>query len=524
MELILGLLVFSMILNIIKHVPFSYEKRDDDIPYSSDMMSNIFKIVWGVTKFTIKGTVTMVGWAIPKLQFHLQPKGDLNAKWMSPTESRELMNPANDGVVISGKNRLSEAASFRHLAIIASTGSGKTQKFIIPNAIQLKSSAVITDPSGEIFRKTSGYLASQGFKIKVLNFDDPEHSLRYNPLTRAVDEVSISQVANQLLDSSKKKGDKQEAFWTEGAKAILNILIACLKNEPQKFRNLHNIRYLLNNFGMDGGPLGSFFLRSIAVNPALKSEIKGITHQTESVISGQVGTAKTALEPMRNPSLCELTSRETLHFETLREEKTVLYVIYSPHRINEYQFLLNLLYTQLFDFVVKPKDPGKPYLPVYFLLDEFGNLGTIPSFSTIITTIRKFQCSISMILQDLNQLETNYSEAEAKTIFEGGCATRIFYSGMDHDMAERLEKMLGKFTIRRRDRNGAYIEKDRPLQTADELRMLPRETAVMIHDTMKPVKLQLVPADRDPQFSSLMALPPLAIPSEKPRSLFFVPL
>ena len=43
----------------------------------------------------------------------------------------------------------------------------------------------------------------------------------------------------------------------------------------------------------------------------------------------------------------------------------------------------------------------------------------IPRFSSTITTIRKYKVSISIILQNMNQLINQYSKEEAKTILDG---------------------------------------------------------------------------------------------------------
>ena len=49
------------------------------------------------------------------------------------------------------------------------SGSGKSASYSIPNAYQCLGSYVFTDPKGELYDRTAGYLKSKGYEIKVLN-------------------------------------------------------------------------------------------------------------------------------------------------------------------------------------------------------------------------------------------------------------------------------------------------------------------------------------------------------------------
>ena len=56
------------------------------------------------------------------------------------------------------------------------SGSGKSASYVIPNAYQLLGSYVFTDPKGELYDKTAGYLREQGYDIKILNLVNPKNS------------------------------------------------------------------------------------------------------------------------------------------------------------------------------------------------------------------------------------------------------------------------------------------------------------------------------------------------------------
>jgi type IV secretory pathway TraG/TraD family ATPase VirD4 len=81
------------------------------------------------------------------------------------------------------------------------------------------------------------------------------------------------------------------------------------------------------------------------------------------------------------------TAKNLINFQKLRDEKTVLFFSIPEQKIPYYAFLLNLFYKQFFEFTMS--DINNTNLPIYCLLDEFGNM-KLPNFDTTITVIRKY--------------------------------------------------------------------------------------------------------------------------------------
>ena len=117
------------------------------------------------------------------------------ARWMNGRETQAFLSAGHDGLAFGFGRRLSREESCKNLALIAPTGSGKTTRYVIPNLLQLAGSAVVTDPSGEIYRATSGHLARQGFRIQVLQPAEVERSLRFNPLACFRSEQELRRLA-----------------------------------------------------------------------------------------------------------------------------------------------------------------------------------------------------------------------------------------------------------------------------------------------------------------------------------------
>ena len=76
-----------------------------------------------------------------------------------------------------------------------------------------------------------------------------------------------------------------------------------------------------------------------------------------------------------------------------------------------------MLYSQMFETLYykgeKQKAEGgseQLEIPVRCLMDEFANIGEIPEFPSKLSTMRKYNISATVILQDISQIESMYKD------------------------------------------------------------------------------------------------------------------
>ncbi len=122
---------------------------------------------------------------------------------------QDLHKCDKEGIVIraelNGKQLLVNMYKPIHTLVIGTTGSGKTQGFVIPT-IQIlsetasKPSMVISDPKGELYLLNKNKLENSGYDVKVVDLREPNRSDRWNPLDRAYDNF---QRGNNLLKEVK---------------------------------------------------------------------------------------------------------------------------------------------------------------------------------------------------------------------------------------------------------------------------------------------------------------------------------
>ena len=445
-------------------------------------------------------------------------------RFIDERERRTLLSASNSGLLLDGARlRLSDDDSFRNLALIATTGAGKTSAFIIPNLLSLDGRSIVaTDPSGALYDRTAADLKARGYKVLRLAPADLASSVGFNPLERARTFPEMQEIAHILI-RTPNHGAKVDPFWVSGAEEIVSILIKCLKNnvDAGRYANLANLQYLLNNFADGDGLIP--FVAANAPDDQTYHAFKGFISQSEKTMQGIVSQAKSALMMLSDPDIARLTAVSTFDFESFRLEKTALFLVFPQNRVSYYSLLANLFYTQLFHYCLDDSKFSRDSLPLYFLLDEFGHL-TIPDFPAIITTTRARRISLSIVLQSLSQLEERYGRQGANTILAGGVASRVFFSGMDIDTAQMLAKTLGDTHRERIDGLGNLRSEREPLMTPAALRSMPDNQVLYLFANKRPTLIDVTPYYESRAMKRRTEAPPPKSAGSVARSVEFVPL
>lgn len=176
-----------------------------------------------------------------------------------------------------------------------------------------------------------------------------------------------------------------------------------------------------------------------------------------------------------------------MEIDTWNTKKTAVFIA-IPETNNAFNFLSSILFAVGFEVLTHKADDilqGKVsgysrqnLRHIQFILDEFAQIGRIPNFTQVLSSIRSREMSIKIIIQAVNQLESLY-KSDWKTIFNN-CATHLFLGTNDKDTMEYYSTRSGKQTIRARStskshsyRNGSSSEnkqiQGRPLLTPDEV-------------------------------------------------------
>ena len=384
------------------------------------------------------------------------------------------------------------------------SGAGKSASYSKPNAYQKLGSYVFTDPKGELYDDTAGYLQRNGYKIKVLNLVNPKCSDGYNPLAHVKSDLDVDVIAETIVKGQNKAGGAADPFWDDTATMLLKALIYyLLATRPPEEQNLASCAEMVRAAAADsnGSNLLKEMMSVLPLDHPARTYYKNVEVASEKTFSSILVSVQAKLGKFDSKDIAEVTSTDTISFEEIGTIKTAVYVISSDTH-TAYDFLLTIFFAQMIQqlYDVADKSPGgKLKMPTYFILDEFANIGQIPDFDKKISTSRSRKISFSVILQNLDQLEAIYDKAY-ETIM-GNCDTHLFLGSNSTKTVEYFSKALGEKTISRsstsksKDKDGhksGTQDSDqimaRALMTPDELRRMSMDYCIIYEKGIKPVK------------------------------------
>lgn len=398
--------------------------------------------------------------------------------YMSDDPWMNIPLTATEALTMESRPKQPKYARNKNIVVIGGSGSGKTRFFVKPSVMQMNCSMVITDPkgtlieecgkmlakgppkrdkNGNIMKDKSGKVVHEPYVIKVLNTINFSKSLHYNPFAYIRSEKDILKLVTTIIVNTKGEGEKaSEDFWVKAEKLLYTALIAFIWYEgDEEEKNLNTLLDLLNESETREedetyqNPVDMMFQELEERDPqhfAVRQykKYKMAAGKTAKSILISCGAR---LAPFDIAELREIMSYDEMELDKIGDRKTALFLIMSDTDTT-FNFVIAMLQSQLFNLLCdKADDEYGGRLPVHVrvIADEFANIGQIPQFDKLITTIRSREISASIILQSQSQLKAMYKDS-ADTIL-GNCDTTLFLGGKEKTTLKEMSELLGKETI-----------------------------------------------------------------------------
>ena len=392
--------------------------------------------------------------------------------------------------------------------VIGGSGAGKTRFFCKPNLMQCcRNSYFVLDPKGEIVRDVGELLSQKGYEVRVLDLISMEKSHCYNPFVYLQSDNDIQRLVTNLFKATTPKGSQSnDPFWDTSASMLLSALVYYLHYEaPEDEQNFAMVMEMLRAGAIENEedsrptPLDYLFADLEMDRPdhiALKYYRSYHAGSAKTLKSIQI-TLAARLEKFNLESLAALTCTDELDLASMGEKKVALFAI-IPDNDSSFNFLVSILYTQLFQQLFFSADHihgGALPIPVHFLMDEFANVSLPDDFDKILSVMRSRGVSVSIILQNLAQLKALFEKQWESIV--GNCDEFLYLGGNEQSTHKYVSELLGKSTIdtntygKSSGRSGNYSTNyqisGRELLMPDEVRMLDNQYAILFIRGERPV-------------------------------------
>lgn len=281
----------------------------------------------------------------------------------------------------------------------------------------------------------------------VINFDDPRHSHRCNP----INPTFMSDIADAyesayviMLNLNRTWVQKQGDFFVESPIVLFAAIIWYLKiYENGKYCTFPHAIELLNKPYSDIFTiLTSYRELENYLSPFMDAWKGGAMEQ----LQGQIASAKIPLSRMISPSLYWIMSGDDFTLDINNpDEPKVLCVGNNPDRQNIYSAALGLYNARIVKMVNR-----KGKLKCSILVDEVPTI-YFKGLDTLIATARSNKVAVCLGAQDFSQLVRDYGEKEARVI--QNTVGNVFSGQVLGETAKNLSERFGKVLQQRKSVN-----------------------------------------------------------------------
>lgn len=143
------------------------------------------------------------------------------------------------------------------------------------------------------------------------------------------------------------------------------------------------------------------------------------------------------------------------------------------------------------------------------LMDEFANIGSVPMFSEKLTTMRKYEISCTVVVQNIAQIKEKYDKLFESII--GGCDTIVFLGSSENETCKYISDTLGETTVRTRNISLSHGQKGgssegfgtskRMLLTPEEVKDLDNKECIVIIRGLHPFRDLKYDFSKHPHFA-----------------------
>lgn len=274
-------------------------------------------------------------------------------------------------------------------------------------------------------------------KMYIVNFDDPLHSHRFNPIhpRYLTDPIDATEIAEVIMKNANRENAKGEDFFSLSARCYIDLLIWFLKiYEKGKYCTFP---HLIELMGQDYRAVFDILKKFDELEVKRNTFADAIQDQAYEQLQGQIASARVPLNRFASKTLYWTLSGDDFSLEINDPNAPkIICVGNNPRRQSVYGTTLAMLMSQLFKIINRP---GKMHSAV--LIDELPTI-YLKGLDNLINTARSNRVAVVIGAQDKSQLVKDYDKKESDVIFN--TVGNVFAGAVKGETAQSLSKSFGK--------------------------------------------------------------------------------
>ncbi len=284
-----------------------------------------------------------------------------------------------------------------------------------------------------------------------------------------LEEEAKSDIKNIGLSLIPDDPNSKDPTWTNGCRDfITGIMYAMLEDsrDPRLGMTIDKFNFFnLYKICMTRDPAGDreSALKTITAYADGRDKVRGNVYQLMSGVCLASGVTQRSFlstlsssvgKTLGDEGILYLTSGTDIDFTQIPKQPTAFFIRIPDHKTERHPLgvlCISQLYKVLVDVAnktvnIKTGKGGKLERPVYFILDEFGNMPAVPNFGTMVTVSRSRNIFFEIILQSYKQLDIKYGPDEAQNI-RGNFQMEVFLGSEDPSTIQAFSEACGETTV-----------------------------------------------------------------------------
>lgn len=403
--------------------------------------------------------------------------------------------PERSGFVVGYAKRRYIITPAGRAVFCAPSGSFKSRGSVVPTLACVtrtgEGNVVVTDPSLELYCYAQRMLALGGYRVFLVDLENPFRGDRANfllPLVRLhqqgfdyLVEERATEIGSMLFPEC---GSDQDAFTqpAAGLVAAVAYIVATSGKVPDDARHLYTvIRIILEGTTANSAAPLKRWIRGFGPEHPAVGMAATFLASSDRYEASILGTLHLGLKPFNTTAMRHLISGDGFDPDEFLESRSALFVhTLSPGMPGNKA--CSLLFAQLWAATVRNGQRRGSNRPTYYILDE---AHSVPPFGlvTMMEQGRKYGVSIALYLQSLSGLDPYKTRKEdGKDSILANCDCKCLFRAGSVEDARYFEELSGKATYlsRSTSRSGSfweftpttsvnYSERERPVWMAGDI-------------------------------------------------------